>query len=191
MAMAKKDTSADRLGPDDWTRAALAAIADNGIANVSVERIARQLHATKGSFYWHFKDRSALIAAALELWERRYTDDIIERLSSVEDPRERFSSLLESAFHDHPGVMIDANLLAFASDEMVGPVLDRVAKKRLGFVDQIFAQADAPGGSDRALLAYSAYIGLSQLRRTAPSLTPKGKRATAYIANLVRWLMDD
>jgi AcrR family transcriptional regulator len=188
--MVKKETPPDRLGPDDWTRAAIAAIAENGIANVSVERIAKQLGATKGSFYWHFKDRSALVAAALDLWERRYTDDIIERLASVEDPRERFRGLLESAFHDQPGVLIDANLLAFASDSMVGAALDRVAKKRLGFVDQIFAQADAPGGSDRALLAYSAYIGLSQLRRTAPDLTPKGKRAAAYIANLVNWLMD-
>ena len=189
--MAKKDTPVDRLGPDDWTIAALAAIADNGIANVAIERIAKQLGATKGSFYWHFKDRSALIAAALDLWERHYTDDIIERLASVEDPRERFRGLLESAFHDHPGVLIDANLLAFASDEMVGQALKRVAKKRLGFVGQIFAQADASGGADRALLAYSAYIGLSQLRRTAPSLTPKGKHSAAYIANLVSWLMDD
>lgn len=191
MAMVKGGTTADRLGPDDWTTAALAAIAENGVANVSVERIARELHATKGSFYWHFKDRHALIVAALELWERRYTDDIIERLASIDDPRERFRSLLESAFHDHPGVLIDANLLAFASDEAVGAALNRVAKKRLAFVDQIFAQADAPGGSDRALLAYSAYIGLAQLRRTAPGLTPKGRRSAAYIANLVSWLMDD
>ena len=26
---------------------------------------------TKGSFYWHFKNRDALVAAALQLWERR------------------------------------------------------------------------------------------------------------------------
>ena len=190
-SMAKKETPTERLGPDDWTSAALSAIAHNGVANVSIERIAKQLGATKGSFYWHFKDRDALIVAALELWERHYTDDIIDRLSSIEDPRERFRGLLETAFHDHPGVLIDANLLASASDEMVGAALKRVAKKRLGFVRQIFAQDDASGGPDRALLAYSAYIGLSQLRRTAPSLTPKGVRSKAYIANLVSWLMDD
>ena len=76
----KRTSTADRLGPEDWTRAALAAIADKGTAHVSVERLARELGATKGSFYWHFKDRPALIDAALQRWERDYTDRIIERL---------------------------------------------------------------------------------------------------------------
>src|SRR5215203_5175009 len=99
MALNGKRTSpADRLGAADWTRAALAAIAEKGTANVSIERLARDLGATKGSFYWHFKDRPALIEAALQRWERDYTDRIIERLREVPDPRERFRRLLESAF---------------------------------------------------------------------------------------------
>jgi AcrR family transcriptional regulator len=179
----------DRLGPQDWTKAALVAIADKGVGNVSIERLARELGATKGSFYWHFKDRPALIAAALERWERDYTDRIIERLSDIDYPRERFRALLESAFVDHPGVLIDANLLAAADDPMIGVVLERVARKRLAFVDRIFAQIGAPGGSDRALLAFSAYVGLAQLRRTAPSLTPKGKRSQTYVDHAVTWLL--
>src|SRR3954471_16809595 len=107
----KKTRTADRLRPEDWTKAALAAIADKGTANVSVERLARELGATKGSFYWHFKDRPALITAALDRWEHEYTDRIIERLSDVSDPRERLRRLLTSTFVDQPGVLIDANLL--------------------------------------------------------------------------------
>ena len=183
--------SKDRLGPEDWTKVALAAIAEQGAANVSIERLARELGATKGSFYWHFKDRPALIAAALDRWERDYTDRIIERLGEIGDPRERFRALLESAFVDHPGVLIDANLLAAADDPLIGPVLERVARKRLAFVDRIFAELNAPGGSDRALLAFSAYVGLAQLRRTAPSLTPKGKRSKTYVDHAIAWLLDD
>jgi AcrR family transcriptional regulator len=185
----KRSNEAGRLAPDDWTRAALAAIADKGVDNVSVERIARELGATKGSFYWHFKDRPALVAAALDRWERDYTDRVIERLAEVTDPRQRFRGLLESAFDDHPGVLIDANLLAAAADATVGDALERVARKRLAFVDQIFAQMGAVGGSDRALLAFSAYVGLAQLRRTAPTLTPKGKRGKAYIDHAIDWLL--
>jgi AcrR family transcriptional regulator len=184
-------TRADRLGPEDWTKAALAAIAEQGTAYVSVERLARELGATKGSFYWHFKDRPALIAAALDRWEHVYTDRIIERLADVADPRERFRALLESAFDDHPGVLIDANLLAAADDPLVGAALERVARKRLAFVDRIFAQMGTAGGSDRALLAFSAYVGLAQLRRTAPSLTPKGKRSKAYVDHAIAWLLGD
>jgi AcrR family transcriptional regulator len=187
----KKMSTADRLGAADWTGAALAAIAEKGTANVSVERLARELGATKGSFYWHFKDRPALIEAALQLWERDYTDRIIERLADVPDPRERFKKLLESAFEDHPGVLIDANLLAAADDPPVAAALERVARKRLAFVDKVFAELDADGGSDRAMLAFSAYVGLAQLRRTAPSLVPTGRRTKPYIDHAIAWLLGD
>ncbi len=184
-------TSSERLSPDDWTRAALAAIAERGTANVSVERLARELGTTKGSFYWHFKDRTALIDAALHRWEVLYTDRIIDRLSAVADPRERFRLLLASAFDDDPGVLIDANLLAAADDPLVGPVLERVARKRLAYVDRIFSELGAAGGSDRALLAFSAYTGLAQLRRTAPSLAPQGRKVKPYVEHAVQWLLGD
>jgi AcrR family transcriptional regulator len=175
----------DRLAPDDWTRAALGAIASKGAGSVSVERLARELGTTKGSFYWHFKDRQALIDAALQWWERESTDRVIEQLSAVDDPRARFRALLESTFGDHPGVLIDANLVADASNPAVGAALERSARKRLAFVERIFAQIGTPAGSDRALLALSAFVGLAQLRRTAPMLTPKSRRAKTYIDNAV------
>jgi AcrR family transcriptional regulator len=185
-----KKAPAPRLAPEDWTRAALQALASGGIANVSVERLAAELGATKGSFYWHFKDRPALIAATLERWEHEYTDVIIERLSLVDDPRERFRRLLETSF-GRPGALVDALLIADSDDPVVAEVLASVSAKRLAFVDQIFAQHGSEGGSDRALLAFSAYLGLTQLARTAPKLTPRGARATAYVDNTVRFLMDD
>jgi len=191
MDMTSTPKRTDRLGPEEWTKAALAAIADKGTANVSVERLARELGATKGSFYWHFKDRPALIEAALQRWERDFTDRIIERLSDIADPRERFRNLLESAFENHPGVLIDANLLAAADDPPVGAALERVARKRLAFVDRIFAELGAAGGSDRAILAFSAYVGLAQLRRTAPDLVPTGGRTKPYIDHAVVWLLGD
>ena len=182
---------ADRLGPDDWTRAALHAIAENGTKSVSVERLARELGTTKGSFYWHFKDRPALIDAALARWERDFTDRVIEQLATIEDPRQRFRALLETTFTDQPGIVIDANLVADAGDPAVGAALERAARKRLAFVDRVFAQIGTPGGSDRALLAFSAYVGLAQLRRTAPLLTPKSRRVQAYIDNACACLLGE
>src|SRR4051794_17931564 len=105
---AKKPAKATgpRLAPDDWTRAAVRAIGDGGIANVSVERLATELGATKGSFYWHFKDRPALIAAALDQWELDQTDAVIERLSTIDEPSERLRRLLETSF-GRPGSLVD------------------------------------------------------------------------------------
>jgi len=181
----------DRLGPDDWTRAAIGAIAENGARNVSVERLARELGTTKGSFYWHFKDRTALIDAALDRWERDFTDHVIDSMATIEDPRRRFRALLETTFTDQPGVTIDANLVADAGDSAVGAALERAARKRLAFVERIFAEIGAPDAPDRALLAFSAYVGLAQLRRTAPDLTPSSRRAKTYIDHACAWLLGE
>src|SRR4051794_41644168 len=63
----------ESLTGSDWTEAALEALARGGLTAVAVEPIAKSLGATKGSFYWHFADRNALLESALELWERRGT----------------------------------------------------------------------------------------------------------------------
>ena len=46
----------DRSG-SDWVRAAGRRLAAGGIGAVAVETLARDLGVTKGSFYWHFRDR--------------------------------------------------------------------------------------------------------------------------------------
>ena len=49
-----------RLGPEDWVMAGFRALAADGPQAVRAETLARGLGATKGSFYWHFKDLAAL-----------------------------------------------------------------------------------------------------------------------------------
>src|SRR5690606_7033358 len=58
-----------RLSAADWAQAALDVIAEQGVSAVAVEPLARRLGVTKGSFYWHFPSRDALLQAALERWE--------------------------------------------------------------------------------------------------------------------------
>ena len=180
----------ESLSRDAWVEAALAAIAGGGLAAVSVERLAKQLGATKGSFYWHFKDRSDLIQAALARWEVRDTDGVIERVSVIEDPRERLRSLFRLVFDEGARVQIDNTLLADADDPIVAAALERVTAKRLRYIDELFQAMGSRAGSDRAMLAYTAFIGLAQLRRTAFDLTPQGQRSASYIANITKWLID-
>jgi AcrR family transcriptional regulator len=189
---ARKAAKGEResLSRDAWVEAALAAIAGGGLAAVSVERLAKQLGATKGSFYWHFKDRSDLVQAALARWEVRDTDAVIERASAIEDPRERLRSLFRLVFDEGARVQIDNTLLADADDPIVAAALERVTAKRLRYIDELFQAMGSRTGSDRAMLAYTAFIGLAQLRRTAFDLTPQGQRSASYIANITKWLID-
>ena len=161
-----------------------------GVRGVSVERLAKELGATKGSFYWHFKDRSALIESSLTEWERRATDELIERASGIEDPRDRLKWLFRIAFDETAGVGIDTALMADADEPVVASALERVAAKRLGYIEAQFKAMRVKDSSDRALLTYTAFVGLVQLRRTAPALTPHGRRSTRYVSNITEWLVD-
>ena len=50
-------------------RAARLALLHRGADGVRVEVLARELGVTKGSFYWHFRDRADLLEALLVEWE--------------------------------------------------------------------------------------------------------------------------
>ena len=58
-----------KLSSDDWLEAALDALYDNGAADVKVERLARRLGVTKGSFYWHFRDQRQLYEEMIAHWK--------------------------------------------------------------------------------------------------------------------------
>lgn len=57
------------LHPADWLTAAFNRLADQGVESVRVEVLARDLGVSKGSFYWHFRDRGELLDQMLSRWE--------------------------------------------------------------------------------------------------------------------------
>jgi AcrR family transcriptional regulator len=57
------------LQPSDWIRAGNAQLAREGIDAVRIEVLARDLGVSKGSFYWHFRDRDDLLMKMLSNWE--------------------------------------------------------------------------------------------------------------------------
>ena len=83
-----------RLGKQEWINAGLVALAAHGADAVRVERLAETLHVTKGSFYWHFKDRNELLQALLEAWQSRATRAIIDAVETRGgDARARLTTL--------------------------------------------------------------------------------------------------
>jgi AcrR family transcriptional regulator len=156
-----------KVGKDDWTRAALEAIATEGVDGVKVESLATRLGITKGSFYWHFDGRQDLIEGALDLWYRLATTDVIERLGRIDDPEQRLRALFAESFGDVVNGPIDALLVGQADDPVVGPTVVRATTERLEFLTQTYRDLGLPReqAAARAALAYAAYLGISQLRR--------------------------
>jgi AcrR family transcriptional regulator len=181
MAMASRKAAArPRLGPGDWVQAALAAIAEGGLAAVAVEPLAVRLGATKGSFYWHFASRDELLAAALARWERQTTDEVADRArAGAPDPAGRLRLLVTEVARIAEADRVGPALLASAAQPAVAAVLERVARQRLAILVTLLGELGFPPAAARrrALLAYSAYLGHAQLSHTAAGLLPRDPAA--------------
>ncbi|MFP5022600.1 TetR/AcrR family transcriptional regulator [Pseudonocardia phyllosphaerae] len=191
-----------QLSREDWAAAALDALAADGLRGVAVEPLAVHLGATKGSFYWHFRNRDALIEAALDLWERRNTADVIAATADNPDPRSALRTLLSttlgSVTTDAPapsrtGHAVEVALQADARNPLVAAALDRVARQRLDHLTELFVRLGVPtgGARQRAALGLTAYLGQVQLARAAPDLLPRGPALDAYLDYLLDTLTGD
>ncbi len=165
VAAATKAERHGRLSAEDWAQAALDLIAEQGVAAVAVEPLARRLSVTKGSFYWHFPSRDALLQAALERWEAVEQEMVFGKLEAVSDPRERLRALFQLVAHEFKSHIVYSELLKALDHPTVSPVIGRVSQRRFDWLAASFRQAglSRTDAQHRARLAYAAYVGFLQL----------------------------
>ncbi len=72
-----------RLTGDDWVTAALDVLVQDGIEAVQITVLSRKLGVTRGSFYWHFDSREALLDALLAEWQARNTGVMVEAIADT------------------------------------------------------------------------------------------------------------
>jgi AcrR family transcriptional regulator len=178
-----------RLSRQSWVQAALDAIAEAGLGAVAVVPLAKRLGATKGSFYWHFANREALVEAALAEWEHSHTYAVIAEIeASSDDPFQQLRLLFKRVTALAARDRIELALLATADHPTVRPVLDRVTRRRVDFVAELFQRLgfSRAQAKRRALLAYSAYVGHAQLVHATPQLLPRTQTAKrAYLSDIL------
>ncbi|MFF8369394.1 TetR/AcrR family transcriptional regulator [Streptomyces lydicus] len=180
-----------RLTAQDWADAALTAIGEGGLAAVAVEPLAARLGATKGSFYWHFANREALIEAALERWEEVGTEAVITEVEAEPDPVGRLRRLLRRATDGAAEDPLEVSLLATAGQPRVAAALARVTERRIGYVASLFAELGftEDEARRRALLAYTAYLGHTQLGHAVPQSLPASAARERYLDVVIDMLV--
>jgi AcrR family transcriptional regulator len=177
-----------RLQPNDWSRAALEAIAEGGLGAVIIETLATRIGATKGSFYWHFADRAALIRGAAVLWEETRTSALIRDLQQVEEPRQRLHELFIRAFGDDRAGRIEAALIMQPEDPEVAEVVRRVTTRRVAFLANAFAEIGftESEAQHRAVVAYGTYLGLFVVLAGNPNAAPsRGRPLDTFVGDLI------
>ena len=181
-----------RLSAADWERGALEMIAEEGVAGLAIEALARRLGVTKGSFYWHFKNREALLKATLERWEADDTRELEHRVgTSGGNPRARLRALFHWVSGEVQAHRIYAALLQALDHPQVKPMMTRVSQRRMDLLELAFRQAGLTleNARHRARLTYAAYVGFVQLNLTLELPHLSHAQFDAYVDHLIATLV--
>lgn len=180
-----------RLSAADWEQAALEVIAESGLTAVAVEPLARRLGVTKGSFYWHFPNREALIAAALERWEESDLGEIMAVVDRFGDPRDRLLELFRRGSRGHLIHTVYSALFSAVDHTQASPVMERVTERRLEYLTDAFEQLGMPSleARHRARLTYTAYVGFLQLARQLHGTRMTGEEFEGYVDHMTKTLI--
>ena len=145
-----------------WIDEGLRALAAGGPDAVRIEPLAQALGVTRGGFYWHFEDRRALLDEMLDTWERRSTDEVLERVESEGGDRRakvRRAGMLTFSKELLP---IDLAVRDWARrDKAVAGRLKRVDNRRIEYLRSLIGELspDADDVEARSMLAFSLAIG--------------------------------
>lgn len=158
-----------------WIDGGLRALAAGGPDAVRIEPLAEALGVTKGGFYWHFDDRSALLEEMLDTWEQVVIDEVIERVEGEGgDARKKLRRLFElgrslgldasrkTAVSPRALLKIDLAIRDWARrDKAVAKRLRRVDNRRMEYMRSLFGAicSDEADVEVRCLLALSLFVG--------------------------------
>jgi AcrR family transcriptional regulator len=145
-----------------WIDEGLRSLANGGPDAVRIEPLANALGVTRGGFYWHFKDRRALLEEMLDTWERRSIDEVLERVESEGgDARTKVRKAGMLTFSKEL-LPIDLAVRDWARrDKAVAKRLRRVDNRRMEYLRSLISSfcPDPDDVEARSMLAFSLAIG--------------------------------
>lgn len=156
-----------QLDRDAWVTGAIEVLADEGIAGLRVEVLAKRLKVTKGSFYWHFEDRRDLLMAVLKKWRDGRIRDITKqtRVPPGKELEQIYHVIdVYSASRNRRGMMIELAVRDWARrDPDAGAIVAEVDEIRLRCARELFLACGVPleEASSRCMLLYAYVFGIS------------------------------
>lgn len=156
MASAPRLAKGLALQPTDWIQAALAKLSELGIDAVRVEVLARDLRVSKGSFYWHFRDRADLLEKTLACWEEREIN-LLDLDANAASAATRWARIVQAA-SDPSRIQLEASMRSWARrDEAVARRVVAVELRKAAVIANVlqevgFAPPAAEAWSEVALL---------------------------------------
>lgn len=156
-------TKSSRISRADWIAAGLKVLAAEGIEWVRVEPMAKGLGVTKGSFYWHFKDRAALYNAMLDKWRETATRAIIARVEqTAATPQEKIRQLITLTTTSSEGARLDIAVRSWANhDDRAANAVADIDRERMDYAAALLESVGIKHATAvvRAQIFYLTLIG--------------------------------
>jgi len=64
--MTIKKAKKDRVSKAEWLEKALDILEEDGLEEIKIDRLAKELKVSRSGFYWHFENRKALLRARVQ-----------------------------------------------------------------------------------------------------------------------------
>lgn len=135
-----------RLSRERWLEEALDALVEEGPRVLTVDKICRRLGLSRGSFYWHFKDRDDFIHGLAEFWDSTKTRDVSDAAARFSgSPEDRLLRLME-LIQETKAAAYDLAIRAWASHEpKAAEIVRNVDQHRYEFVRSLFKEMGFSG----------------------------------------------
>ncbi len=166
------DSERAQLTPETWVEAATQVLVNEGIDHVRVDVLAQQLGVTRGSFYWHFRDREDLLRRVLAAWRERATEQLTARLESAHtDPRAQIRDVISLPFRGRAATQaarIELAIRAWARrDDLARAAVDEADASRIAYHVQLFSALgfERSEARSRAFVLYGYEVAESLLHR--------------------------
>ena len=177
----------DKQSKKSWLDAALQALASGGIDQVRVESLAKKLGVTKGSFYWHFKDREQFLDELLNFWAEQSTQTVITNPNYPTDSKERVRAVAEDIVRRDLGKM-DPHIRSWTQyDKRRARVVAKIDKVRFEFLRDLFLAAGfSMSGSDLRAQSLYRYVLGEQFISVRESMSQRLQRMQAHVDLLLQ-----
>ena len=181
------NSSAGNLSREVWLEKALDVVSRAGGAKLRIDNLVKDVGVTKGSFYWHFKNRDEFVYSLIDYWHERYTLTVSDYLDEYEgSAKEKLRKLMEMVFVGQ----LTRHDLAIRTWAIAEPKLQKLVKRtddhRLNYLRKLFRGIgfDKDGADLRArvFLGEAAWEAALFEKMTKPQ---REKKAMAFFGLLV------
>ena len=177
----KQGKSTESLTRDDWISAAWDMLGENGLDGVRVEPLARRLGVTKGSFYWHFKDRQQLMEALLDRWFSIWDDQMLPDMEEAANPEDRIWALFESVLGRLTrGQTVSLRMMSHSDADVARRIDERDAQRLSFLTSQLVEIGFAPSEARVRGQVYQTIMTGEYLRSGGLPLEERVARARSY-----------